>query len=197
MKKLNLFLIFVLLVSKLYSQNIPSYIPKEADLGVNDIFILDSSNVKNTLGLSKESFEELLNQYFPPHINYANKDSSELLVLFFHPGSYIYEFSEFQIFKRQNNFPELYRILPTVESFKTFKGLYIGMDIKKFRNVMGNNFEEEHNNGVIILKYKLSGEYPELNNNKFLIFYKTHMYYGYYSFNNGKLAKIEFGCEYP
>jgi hypothetical protein len=188
---------FVLITSKLYSQGLPASIPKEVDLGVSGIMLYDTSNVKMILGLSDELFEDLLDAYFPPHFNYVNQDTSELLVLLFHPGSYRYEFAEFKILKLPEKFSERFNVLSNVKIFTTYKGLSLGISIDEFRNIFGNGFVKETNNGEIILTYTLVGEDPDYLNNQFLEFYSSYFYYGHYTFLKNKLIKIEFGFEYP
>lgn len=198
MKKPTLLLIlFIMLSIELCSQDIPLEIPIEVDLGINGIMLADTSNVKQFLGVSGKLFKELLDAYFPPHLNFANQDSTELLVLIFHPGSYNYSFNEFKVVQLTDTFSERYIVLPKVERFITYKNIFVGINIDKLINIFGNNYEEEINSLNTIIKYNLSEEYSDYNDKQFLEFYGMPNYYGYYTFIENKLSIIEFGFPYP
>ena len=193
-------LFFVLLISQsinLYSQNIPKDIPKKVDLGVDGIMLVDTSNVKETLGLSDEPFNLALKQYIEPHFNYVNEDTTELLVLIFHPGSNEYQFNEFKILNFSKNFSEKFIVLPNIKNFRTYKGLTLGISIGKLKNVLGMDFKRVVLNDKVTLKYSLTNSPKQNSQNLFLKFYNMPSYYGNYTFTKNKLVKIEFGFEYP
>ena len=183
-------------ISPLYAQNIPKDIPKEVDIGVNDILISDTSSVRKVLGCELQILD-YTRTIKAHHINYVNKDTTELLILIIHEGSYQYEFNEFVIMYFNEFFEEDYNVLYNITNFKTFKGLELGISIDNFKEKMGNNFQEYRNNEKIILKYNLSGNYPVYGDSPFLKFYNIPYYYGVYVFQNKKLVKIKFGFAYP
>jgi len=192
-----LVVLFIILSFEFYSQDIPLEIPIEVDLGVNGLLLADTSNVKQLLGISDEIYKELLDAYFPPHLNIINQDSTELLVLMFHPGSYSYSFNEFNILELSDTFSEKCITLLKVERFITHKNVFLGMSNDELKSNLGNDFEKEMINGNTIVRYKLTEEYSDYNGKQFLNFYGMPIYYGHYTFIENKLRRIEFGFSYP
>jgi hypothetical protein len=189
-------LLFFLFSFELISQDVSSNIPQMADLGVNGILLSDTSNVRVFGRLSDRSFDELIEAYFPPHINFVNKDLSELFVACFHPGSDKFTFNEFIVSKLPYNFSEKFIVLNKVRNFITYKEIYIGMKADELKNILGDNFKKESDaNNNIIIKYELSFESSD--ENKFLELYGFPSYYGHYTIKENKLIKLEFGFAYP
>lgn len=170
----------------------PSSIPKEVDIGVNGIFISDNYGVGKILGDSLNLLKATTHMPFP-HINYVNKDSTELLVLISHHGAYKYEFSEFRITKFNQPFREEYTVLSNVVKFTTYKGLSLGMNVSEFRKIFGFHFYMLPEGDTIEYVYQLRDD----ENSPFLEFYNMPIYYGNYTFKNDQLIKIEFGFKYP
>ncbi|MDP3685080.1 MAG: hypothetical protein Q8S01_14225, partial [Ignavibacteria bacterium] len=197
MKNINVVvLLFFFFSFEIIAQDVPVNVPKLADLGVNGILLSDTSNVRVFCRLSDDSFDELIKSYFPPHINFVNKDSSELFVAWFHPGSDKFTFNEFIVSKLPNNFSENFIVLNKVTNFITYKEIYIGMSTDELKNILGNNFiKETDTENNISIKYELSIE--SSNENKFLESYGLPSYYGHYTFKENKLIKLGFGFAYP
>lgn len=189
-------LLFCLFSFEIISQDVPSNVPKLVDLGVNGIFLSDTSNVRLFCKLSDKSFDELIKKYFPPHINFLNKDSSQLFVAWFHPGSDKFTFNEFILSKLPNNFSEKFILLNNVTNFGTYKEIYLGMRAEELNNILGDNFiKETDTENNILMKYELSVDNSDKN--KYLEFYGFPNYYGHYFFKENKLIKLEFGFTYP
>jgi len=195
--RLLIALLLLLAAAELYSQNLPPVIPEEVDLGVNGILLDDAVSTVNVLGDSLIFLEDTPYESFP-HVNYINEDSTELLVLILYYGSVTNEFSLFKIAKFTQPFTEKFTVLPSVGSFKTFKGITLGMTIQKVKNIFGNNLKKEIIRDEVKLAYNLTSEYPpNYERDSFLNFYNMYCYYGEYTFKNNHLIKMEFGFSYP
>lgn len=179
-----------------YGQDMPKDIPQEVDIGVNGILISDTLTVKRILGhrLNILDYSENTRGL---HINFTNRDTTELLIMILHEGSYQYEFSEFVIRSHEDSFNEEFDVFPNSNYFKTFKGLRLGIDLSEFKKRMGDKFKEYKNENESILKYDLVGDYPNFGGSSFLKFYNMPCYYGEYFFEKNKLVLMKFGFSYP
>lgn len=187
--KYNSILLFICVVSILYSQ---STIPDKADISVNNIYLCDTLSVQKIIHYDIEKYLQVDDVKFP-HLNVANYDTSELLVLIFHPGSISWAFDEFQITKFPNDLNEKYLILKDVKKFITGKGIKLGIKEKEMERILGKNYLlRKHPFGKELL-YSISN----LNSSIFLKEFNLTEYLGKYNFRNGKLTYIKFGFLYP
>ena len=99
--KLNLkthFILIVVLVLpiSLGAQNTQIKIPKAADISINGIYLSDPKSSREVLG----NEIVLTGPAHNPHTIYYNKDCTQSLILFLHPGDYRDSFNEIHLVGR-------------------------------------------------------------------------------------------------
>jgi hypothetical protein len=127
-----------------------------------------------------------------PNIKFYNRDSSEILTLFIHYGSYKYDFAEFNISQANwRNAETIIYYLPD-KYFITESGIRLGISLEDLKGIKGDVFVHRSYYNIDTLSYKINDF-----NTKFLLKYHMPEYYAYYVFYNKKLIEFGFGFTYP
>lgn len=162
----------------------PSFIP---DTTIAQISLLNSERVDLFLG--ELVMEQLVDEGLPK-ISVMSGDNSQMLTVYFHPGSKIKEFSEFEVEALKNK--ELVKLSVEESEFITESGIKLGLTTEELKAIKGEPMEILEAE-VTIFKYQIDN----YENSPFLKRYKMPNYYADYTFEKGVLTKFRFGFGYP
>jgi hypothetical protein len=165
-------------------------IPRQADISVSGILLSNSESTRQILVNPPRPTE--MDDDFPV-IQICNSNNTEILTLVFHHGDTKDSFNEFRI---QNISKVLTGcIIPpkVISRFVTGKGIHLGISKEELIKILGPSFTEDKEDNTITIRYKIDN----FNKSSFLKKYNLPVYFGHYHFLKGKLAKFEFGFEYP
>jgi hypothetical protein len=125
---------------------------------------------------------------------YYSKNLQQLLSLTQHPGDGKYQISIFRVeYAKKEDYG--YRKLD-VDTFKTEKGIMLGMSKADIINRLGNCYAGlDSTKEYMELYYRI--EAPHDTKTHLLANHKMPIYYASYKIRNGGLEKFEFGFEYP
>ena len=147
-------------------------------------------DIKSTASILDESDKtDSLGQY-----RFYSKMYRETLILTQHPGDGKHQISIFRVeFSDKADYG--YRQIP-VDTFKTEKGIKLGMSKKDIVNRLGGCYAAlDSTNGYIELYYRI--ETPNDSRTRILSSHNMPVYYSSYKLWKDRLEKFEFGFEYP
>jgi hypothetical protein len=162
----------------------PDFYP---DTVIGKISFLNTENVSDYLGV--DVMDRLIDRGLLT-TEVLSKDKKQILKIYFHPGSYKNEFSEFEIKYNDKTGKDLWIVDDT--EFKTENDIKLGITIGDLRSIKGEP-DSIINNSTFTLHYEIN-----LNDTSdFLNKYNMPEYYSDYEFKNGYLIRFKFGFEYP
>ena len=157
------------------------------DISVCGIQLRNSESAISIIG-NNDKIDEFNNYHY-----YSNLES-ETLTLTQHPGDGKLQVSIFKVEKSSKESLG-YRQLK-FDSFKTEKGIKLGMNKKQIVQKLGNCYAPiDSTDQYIELYYRI--EIPKDTKTKLLEKNNMPIYYASYKLWNDKLGKYEFGFEYP
>ena len=160
------------------------------DSTINAISLLSNYNVESYLG--KEVMDKLDKEPDIPRVAIHNNKTKQYLILYFHPGGVINEFSEFEITPSfESNRQNIISIEDT--AFTTESGVKLTMALVDFKLIKGEPDSLISEDQEVIYHYEISN----MNKSAFLKKYNMPLYYADYYFRNGYLYKYRFGFMYP
>ena len=162
----------------------PDFYP---DTMIGKISLLDTNNVADYLG---EDVMDRLDHKGLLTTEVFSKDKKQILKIYFHPGSYKNEFSEFEI-KYNDNIDRDFWIVND-NGFKTENDIKLGITIGDLKSIKGEP-DCILNNSTVIFHYEITPK----DTSDFLDRYNMPEYYSDYEFKNGYLIRFKFGFEYP
>ena len=162
-------------------------VPRCADVSVAGIGLDDPKSVEAVVGT-----EIVLHDADLPYAHYLNRDRTESLELVFHPGSVFHSFNEFRVRKAQPSDRSANALKP-VATFRTGKGIHLGMSKAEVMNTLGPPHHTSRSRGTVLLGYRLEHR----TSSTFLRHYNMPTYYGHYRFKGDRLVDYAFGFEYP
>lgn len=162
---------------------------KTPDLEIAGVKLTDSESAVAVVGASPpliESEDDL------PHARFVSTNGSQELVLFAHYGAVEDEYAEVEV---RPAGPEAIALkdLP-IESFKTGRGVELGMSIAQVEALFGTCFKSRQKTGnEVFFEYEVANadRDPELSK------FGYPIYYAEYEFKKGKLVRFRFGFAYP
>jgi|GEM_PF-5147569 len=164
----------------------PAGYPRQADLGVQGIFLSDRRSAENILGKNRTLAA------FPDgrfYLKCMNRDRSEILTLYQHRGAAINTFQEFKVESAFARFEPAECFLKDVERFISFRKVKLGMSLKEVIDIFGEDYTVQSVGAELYLQYAIDSNL----HSKFLQSYQETRYYGRYFFRGGKLREYEFG----
>lgn len=173
-----------LLFLALHAVAIAGGLPRCVDTSVAGIAIKDPASAEAVVGREIALVEDDL-----LYALYTNNARSEQLRLIFHPGDIRHSFSEFEV-KGVRSPGRGAKVLSTVSSFRTAKGIHLGMSKREVMAVLG---KPKGNSRAATLEYRLD----DIASTPFLQRYNMPIYYGRYRFKGNRLVEYAFGFEYP
>jgi len=157
------------------------------DTVIGKISFLNTENVSDYLG--SDVMERLVDKGLL-ETEVLSKDKKQILKIYFHPGSYKNEFSEFEIKYKDRADKDLWVV--DDNEFKTESDIKLGITIGDLRSIKGEP-DSIINNSTVTFHYEI-----DLNDTSdFLSRYKMPEYDSDYEFQNGYLIRFKFGFEYP
>ena len=191
--KMKLLLLLLLQVPLLANCQIESRFI--ADEEISGIRFYDSISVLTKCPMINKIWDGRHDSLSPmPMVKFYNKDSTELLTLILHPGSYRNNFAEFDVAKSQkSNIKHSIHYLPE-KTFHSESGIKLGLTKADVIKLKGNSYKLIIENGNEILSYKVS-----INDGSYVILNKYSMpeYFARYIFNKNRLIEFKFGFTYP
>lgn len=162
---------------------------KQPDLSISGIHLTDSDSAIRVVGASPplvETEDDL------PHARFVSTNGSQELVLFSHYGAMSDEYAEAEV---RVAGPEALALtyLP-VESFKTGRGVELGMSSAQVLGLFGSCLKSRQKSGSgLFLEYEIENA----DRDSELKGYGFPIYYAEYEFKNDKLIRYRFGFAYP
>ncbi len=153
--------------------NLSAQIDRFLEESVNNIFLTDSSSVLNMLGPDIRNRD--INK---DEVCITNNDSSQFLIMIFHPGDAKNEFREFKVVYNILQFIPDYKICTSF--FITGKGIKLGLNKKKVKSILGKPNKTMKVKDSDLWVYEV----------------KDNPYFGQYIFTEGKLIQYWFGESY-
>lgn len=159
----------------------------EPDTSLSGIILRNSESATKIVG-SENSIDKL-GQY-----RFYSKLKSEILTLTQHPGDSKNQISIIKVEKSNQPNDEFKEL--SVDTFKTEKGIKLGLTKKQIIKKLGNCYAPiDSAKGYIELYYEI--EQPKDSKSKILENNNMPIYFGSYKLWNDRLEKFEFGFEYP
>jgi len=186
MLKLKYLLIVIVGFLLLSSSNIP----QQADISINDIFIIKPFDF-SVLGI--DSINVKITDKKLPYVQLLNKTGSQLLTLIIFPGNPKNTYSRFRVELNNNTEDNKNIKIKNIEYFKTGKGIKLGITIKKLKELLGREYIEKKNKNKIIVEYLIK----DYKKSQFLKYYNFPEYHSKYIFKNDVLICFEYGFTYP
>jgi hypothetical protein len=162
---------------------------KNPDVSIAGVVLTDSESAIKVVGAGaklEESEEDL------PHARFVSSNGAQELVLFAHYGAIDDEYAEAEV---RISGPEALALkdLP-VESFKTGRGVELGMSVAQVQALFGTCFKSRQKTGKeLFFEYEIQNadRDPDLKT------FGYPVYYAEYEFKSGKLVRFRFGFAYP
>lgn len=162
---------------------------KEPDLSISGIQLTNSDSAVRVVGASPplvETEDDL------PHARFVSTNGAQEMVLFAHYGAVSDEYAEVEV---RVAGPEALALtdLP-IESFKTGRGVELGMSSEKVLGLFGTCLKSRQKSGSgLFLEYEID----DADRDAELKGYGFPIYYAEYEFKSDKLIRYRFGFAYP
>ncbi len=196
MKRISLILILLIFIS-LFCEELDIILPSCVNISVINIFLNDENSSKQILGniipiseLAQFDYDDYATM---PHVNFYNKQKTQILTLIFYPGDPKNNFSKMIIRKSINSSDDQIHSLNSINFFITGKSIELGITKEDLVEILGSkNKTESKNENMEIVKYLIS----DFKNSDFLQKYNNPEYIGEYKFVNNILIEFAFGFIY-
>jgi len=162
---------------------------KNPDVSIAGIVLTDSESAIKIVGAGAklaESEDDL------PHARFVSSNGAQELVLFAHYGAIDDEYAEAEV--RVANAEALALQDLPIESFKTGRGVELGMSVAQVQALFGTCFKSRQKTGSeLFFEYEIENADRDGDLKNF----GYPVYYAEYEFNSGKLVRFRFGFAYP
>jgi hypothetical protein len=162
---------------------------KGPDLEIAGVKLTDSDSAVAVVGASPklvESEDDL------PHARFVSTNGAQELVLFAHYGAVEDEYAEVEVRYAGAEALAL-KDLP-IESFKTGRGVELGMTVAQVEALFGTCFKSRQKSGQeLFFEYEIANA----DRDRDLMKFGYPIYYAEYEFKGGKLVRFRFGFAYP
>jgi len=162
---------------------------KSPDTTINGLRLTDADSAVSVVGTGAELTE---GEDDLPHARFVTTNGAQELVLYAHYGAAEDEYAEAEV---RVAGPEALALkyLP-IESFKTGRGVELGMTPKEIEKLFGTCLKSREKNGAqLFLEYEINGADRDAELKDF----GYPVYYAEYEFRSGKLVRYRFGFAYP
>lgn len=162
---------------------------KAPDTSISDIVLTDRESAKRVVGSGAKIFES---EDDLPHARFVSTNGAQELVLFSHYGADEDEYAEVEV--RVGSAEALTLQDLPVESFKTGRGVELGMSVREVQALFGTCFKTRQQTGQeLFFEYEIANadRDPELKG------FGYPVYYAEYEFRRGKLIRFRFGFAFP
>lgn len=162
---------------------------KNPDVAISGITLTKRDSAVSVVGSGAdlvESEEDL------PHARFVSRSGAQELVLFAPYGAVEDEYSEVEV-REAGAEALVLKDLP-IETFKSGRGVELGMSVGEIEALFGKCFKSREKTGEeLFFEYEIEGadRDPELKD------FGYPVYYAEYEFRNGKLKRFRFGFAYP
>lgn len=162
---------------------------KSPDVTISGIKLADSASAIQVVGADpklEESEDDL------PHARFVTTNGAQELVLYVPYGADANEYAEAEV--RAAGAEALALTDLPIETFKSGRGVELGMTVKQIEALFGRCVKARQKTGdTLFLEYEIEGadRDPELK------VFGFPVYYAEYEFNSGKLIRFRFGFAYP
>ena len=163
--------------------------PASADISVSNVYLHDLASQKQVLG-ADIPFDRDADI---PMAAFPSADGLQFLTVFTHPGG-SGEISEFRVSYSVGKKHLAHRIAE-IKQFITAKGIQLGLTKSRVTSILGAPLRQRAKSGLVTLEYRL--EATDRAASEFLAHYNMPIYYGNYTFKNGRLVEFTFGFKYP
>ena len=165
----------------------PAFTPDSVLAGIH---LCDTVSTIKVLGMIQ--FVDLIDDHRDmPRISFCNADTTEVLTVFAHYGSFADQYSEFRL--SQGTGDAIRSALP-VEHFTSGRSVVLGMSEQAVIGVFGApGFRGERNDGSVDLRYSIAN----LKGAGYLERCNYPSYYAIFTFSKVELATYRFGFESP
>jgi len=162
---------------------------KGPDIAIGGVTLTDSDSAIQVVGAGAplvESEDDL------PHARFVTSNGGQELVLFAPYGAVSDEYAEAEVREAGPEALAL-RDLP-IESFKTGRGVELGMTAQQVQGLFGTCFKSREKTGPdLFFEYEIDNADSDPDLKK----YGYPVYYAEYEFKSGKLVRFRFGFAYP
>ena len=176
----------------LLAQTIPPSYPKNADLGVNSVFLSFRKSVEDTLGKDLDEVRkpsQAMDREVVRELACSNQTGSQVLVLRGRVDAAPNSFQHFRVAKSDTARHSRGCVFPGLEEFESFRGIRLGMTVGQVTKILGENYTVSSLDNYITLRYSIVGN----QFSDFLNYYRELEYRGVYKFVSGKLQEFSFG----
>jgi hypothetical protein len=162
---------------------------KNPDVSISGIRLTDSDSAIRVVGSGanlEESEDDL------PHARFVSTNGAQEMVLFAHYGAIDDEYAEVEV---RISGPEALALkdLP-IDSFKTGRGVELGMSPGQVQALFGTCFKSRQKTGSeLFFEYEIENA----DRDSELKDFGYPIYYAEYEFKSGKLVRYRFGFAYP
>lgn len=162
---------------------------KNPDISIAGILLTDSVSAARVVGAGaklEESEDDL------PHARFVSSNGAQEMVLFAHYGADDDEYAEVEV--RVAGLEAIALNDLPIESFKTGRGVELGVSAAEVQALFGTCFTSRHKNGdVLFFEYVLENADREEDLKNF----GFPVYYAEYEFKRDKLVRFRFGFAFP
>lgn len=162
---------------------------KDPDVSISGITLTDSESAVKVVGTGanlEESEDDL------PHARFVSTNGAQELVLFAHFGASEDEYAEVEVREAGAEALAL-KDLP-IETFKTGRGVELGMSARQVEALFGTCFKSRQKTEQdLFFEY----EVENADRDPQLKAFGYPVYYAEYEFKRGKLVRFRFGFAYP
>ena len=162
---------------------------KSPDTAISGITLTDAESAIKVVGSGADlvdSEDDL------PHARFVSTNGSQELTLFAHYGAATDEYAETEVSEAGAEALALHDL--PIETFKTGRGVELGMTVAQVEALFGTCFKSRQKNGPeLFFEYEIKNadRDPELAQ------FGYPIYYAEYEFQRGKLTRFRFGFAYP
>lgn len=162
---------------------------KNPDTSISGITLTDADSAIQVVGAGAtlvDSEDDL------PHARFVSTNGAQELVLFAHYGAVSDEYAEAEV---RVAGPEAIALkdLP-IDTFKTGRGVQLGMTIAEVQTLFGTCFKSREKTGQdLFFEYEIA----KADRDAELSSFGYPIYYAEYEFQKGKLIRYRFGFAYP
>jgi hypothetical protein len=162
---------------------------KSPDTTISGVKLTDAQSAVEVVGSGADLSE---GEDDLPHARFVTTNGAQELVLYAHYGAATDEYAEAEV---RVSGPEALALkdLP-IESFKTGRGVELGMSVAEVEKLFGTCVKSREKNGASLL---LEYEIDNADSDSELKDFGYPVYYAEYEFKSGKLIRYRFGFAYP
>lgn len=162
---------------------------KSPDTVIGGMTLTDRESILRVIGANADLIDD---DHDLPHVRFVSTNGAEELVLFLPYGANEDEYAEAEV-KVAGTEALTIPDLP-VETFRTGRGVALGMTVKEVEALFGRCVKSRQKNGnELFIEYEITNADNDAEVGRF----GYPLYYAEYEFQRGKLVRFRFGFAYP